>query len=348
MQNLNVFIAGEPSGRMIGSTDANSFLALRQPGQLRRVAAASPYRPFWLSLTGQVVEVPSLHMQFVRDNPGLFSLTEQHQQKLAAVPEHYSDPGQFPRDVMERIFRSWIRIQTMRSPSNVAMFTVSDRPGRQHLEAIQDFLLRQRFNNGRVLVYQFPSGKLLYRGAVEDIMTVKSFKRAVGFAAGQVWQRGDGLRYRVVARVPDGWYGWRVLVEKPGVRAGEWHFTDRHLHNLVCSERLSLMGSDVQGIAARMQAAGLRELAACLLVVSRTPRNEKNERLQEAKETEQYVTEKLDQAGPDEAARLMEELENAQDTLEEDGPIVTPPNKVASPNYVTRETIREPNRITRS
>lgn len=164
------------------------------------------------------------------------------------------------------------------------------------------------------------------------------------FTAGQVWQRSDGLRYRLAGRTSLGWSVTTADSWQP------WRFTDRHLHNLVCMERLQLIHEppSVGSVVRRMQTAGLIRLAARLDVVGRTGKSDKRRRIREAQDAKQQIEEELETPqSPDSQDRLEDELEDVEELLLEDGPIVEDSDRVTSPNRISYPGVKEPNRVTR-
>jgi transposase len=153
------------------------------------------------------------------------------------------------------------------------------------------------------------------------------------FQAGQVWRRRDGQRYRLVARAAG---GWQVQIG-PGQKS--WSFTDRHLHNLVCSERLRLE-STAAAVVEQMRAAGLDRLARRVCALLPDAR-------QDAFDAEQMLEEKLeDETDPRYADQLRQGLDKVQDTLQEKVRM-DQTNRIAPPNFTNRDSVRQPHRITR-
>lgn len=301
------------------------------------------YRAFWLDTkTGQAVELgrgvaPEVHIQYVLEHPETFGFTGSDAEKLRSmasgpVPYELTD---YPDWLVRPLLRRWVKV---RIDERYVNFTTQDRPSRQQLEAMQDWFMAKRFRLGVFLMGE-PSGKILARfHKPEDFLAVRQpgeLRRvAAQFRVGQVWRRRDGLCYRLVAQAQG---GWSVRV---GQQQGVWRFTDRHLHNLVCAERLRLTRVTARAVAGRLLVAGLPRLAERVLALL-------PDTVPDAQDEERALKEKLEDAPEQYRDALKNTLEKTQDILREEGPRTKPANRVANPRYVGRDSVREPNRITR-
>lgn len=171
---------------------------------------------------------------------------------------------------------------------------------------------------------------------------------AARFTVGQVWRRRDGVCYRLVNRMPS---GWSVHVDR-GIAAASrkvaaeqlWSFTDRHLHNLVCTNRLELVPARTV-VAERLRAARLPGLARLLTAYSPAQRRaaDVNDLLAE----EHRLLERLESAGDEERKRLAERLRIVQDGLDSTTVRTRPANQVMKPTTIVRDELSRPNNVTR-
>lgn len=346
-----VFIAGEPSGRMIAKLDdPRDLQTIRQPGELKRMAAAFGFDPWWVSLDGKFVHVPNQHMRYVTENSGKFGLSAKQAETLKKTP-YSSEMAHYPRDIVEQIVKSWIRTEVM--PGAVA-FTIWDRAGRKHFEAMQDFLMDRKITKGRVLLFGQPSSKALVSTSVQELMgaaSLRDLRGARAFTEGQVYRGPDGSHYRLVARSPVGWYVDVRPAGKPatGRVASQdtddcWSWTDRQLHNLICSEGwepVERTAADL--IADDLATAGLGELAEQLLVTARQRNKDRVVKIREAVEEVQQLVDLLSHETDDEQRELFKHaLEQAQRRLDSMGLVTEPLDNVKQPYFVSR-----PNRVTK-
>ena len=313
------------------------------------------YRAFWLDTqTGDSIELGrgvavEVHIQYVLQNPETFGFTGRDAQQLEAmargrIPYELSD---YPEWLVKRLLSRWVKVRVDERYIN---FTTQDRPTRKQIEAMQDFATEKRFRRGVFLMGE-PSGKILARFTrLEDFMLVRQPGELRRVAActlqeGQVWRRRDGLCYRLVDRVGGGWtvdVGREHEVSADADASQCWSFTDRHMHNLIATERLQLCRASAASVIYRLRAAGLRALAS-QLVVALLPDD-----VSDAQDTEQTLREKIEETDDEQyREQLKDALVKTQDTLVEEGPRTKPGNRVATPNYVGRDSVREPNRITR-
>ena len=349
-----VFIAGEPSGRMIAKIDDPLDLqTIRHPGELKRIAAGFGFDPWWVGVDGKTVHVPRQHMQYVTEHPADFGITGKMAGQLAKIP-YSSEMKDYPREIVEQIVKGWIRTEVM--PGAVA-FTVWDRAGRKHFEAMQDFLMDRKIQKGRVILFGQPSSKPLASTSVSDMMEAKSLsdlRHARAFAQGQVYRAPDGSHYRLVERTPVGWYVDVRPAGKPatGRVAPDtddcWSFTDRQFHNLVCSESLQLVeptAADI--IAGELATAGLHDLAELLLVTARQRSQDRAVEIREAVEEIQQLTDLLEDETDPEERRLYEQaLQQAQQRLDSVGLVTEPLDTVKQPNFVSRPSrVAKPNSV---
>ena len=301
------------------------------------------YRAFWLDTqTGKAIELgrgvaSDVHIQYVLEHPGTFGFdgpaaAKMEQMAAGRVPYELSD---YPEWIVNPLLARWVKV---RIDERYVNFMTRDRPSRQQLEAMQDWFMQKRFRQGVFLMGE-PSGKILGRFIKpEDFLAVKQpgkLRRvAARFQVGQEWWRRDGLRYRLAARTAD---GWRVQV---GRDRDCWRFTDRHLHNLVCSERLRLRAVTVGAVTARLRAAGLWVLAERVMALL-------PDEIPDAQDQEQVLLEKVERADPEYRDALEDALEKTRDTLKEEGPRTNRTDRVAPPNHIGRDNAREGNRVTR-
>jgi hypothetical protein len=301
------------------------------------------YRAFWLDTqTGKAIELgrgvaSEVHIQYVLEHPETFGFSGSAATKMEGmaagrVPYELSD---YPEWIVKPLLARWVKV---RIDERYVNFMTRDRPSRQQLEAMQDWFMGMRFRQGVFLMGE-PSGKILARfHKPEDFLAVRQpgeLRRiAAQFRVGQVWGRRDGLRYRLVARTAS---GWNVQV---GRDRDCWQFTHRHLHNLVCSERLRLVQVTAGAVAERLRAAGLDRLA-------REVRALLPDETVDALDAEQMMEEKLeDETDERSRDRLRQGMEKVQDTLKEEVRL-EPTNRIAPPNFTNRDSVREPHRITR-
>jgi len=169
---------------------------------------------------------------------------------------------------------------------------------------------------------------------------------AARFRAGQVWRRRDGVCFRLVSRTT---FGWAVDVSngvRPSERPGDWRFTNRHLHNLVCTERLSLVGQPTGlTIAERLRAAGLPVLARLLLGYSPSQRRFRD--VQDLLEEERQLDERLRSTDRAERKQARRRLVVVREQLDSAGLQSRPIDRVMSPNDVARRRLSEPNNVSR-
>lgn len=307
------------------------------------------YRAFWLdTATGRSIELgrgvaSEVHIQYVLEHPETFGFRGPVAAKMLAmssgqVPYELSD---YPDWIVKPLLDRWVKV---RIDERYCNFTTQDRPSRKLLEAMQQFMLDKRFRQGVFLMGE-PSGKILGRFTrPEDFQMIRQpgeLRRiAARFAIGQVWRRRDGACYRLVDRIPGGWSVQIGYAQAAAKSNQVWSFTDRHLHNLVCAERLRLVDWRAGVVVARMRAAGLDRLArrVCALLPDETS---------DAFDSEQMLEEKLeDETDERYGRRLKLGLQKVQDTIKEKVRM-DQTNRIAPPNFTNRDSVREPHRITR-
>lgn len=204
------------------------------------------YRAFWLDTkSGHAIELKrsftdvETHMGYVLDKPDAFGLSRQ---AVEAVPDPPYEISEYPAAITKPLLDRFIKVNV---DERYISFTVTDRLGKRHIQAMQGFVVSHRMTHLGVFVAGEPSGRMIARATFDDffgIDRVAQLRRLVAspagkFRVGQVWLRRDGVEYRLSRRVTAGWH---VKIGR-GSGAEEWGFTDRHLHNIVTTEQLRLI-----------------------------------------------------------------------------------------------------------
>lgn len=125
------------------------------------------YRAFWLDSKKQRwVELrrsgpaPQMHMAFVLENGEFFGFTDEQIAEIRALPRLPYEIGDYPRWFVDALMGRWIKVNV---DEMFVSFTTTDRFGRQHIEAMQDFLLGTKLSKHAVFIAGEPSGRMIAR-----------------------------------------------------------------------------------------------------------------------------------------------------------------------------------------
>ena len=169
-------------------------------------------------------------------------------------------------------------------------------------------------------------------------------------AVGQTWVSSKGISYEIVS-YHDGMFHVEINGRDGHVTASPspWLFHERKLRRLIKADRLSLYdaSSKIDQIAERLDHRGHETLAAALdqialeYVEGRQPKKAKQERVRRANEDLLSLQKELEEADdPEVSEDLLEDIQNTQDILDEDGPRVPSPHEVTRPGNIANEPPR--------